>query len=369
MGTNNDKNSGSVNLNIELLKTCYFPGELINGILILTPKPGINDAIFFNTQAHFTISERKYYKSKQNDQMQLFDHVIENSNLLEKDFTYDQFLNENILLEIKIPFSIQLPINTYPSCFFSGSLAYVTHNLQVEFPILKAYKSVMFIVKNVQHFNKENGLLKEPFEINKNISKSKFLSSKGNFTALIKLDKNYFFYDENIIYDIVLDFSELDLDVNEVIIKIVKTIQKNFKTNHEKPLVKLKDDVATHKIVLDKNIKEFHFKDGIKIDKKHNPILVYEEMEKNGPYKLEDNKNKKEFFLTPCCYGGLLSVSYELNIKIIFDSLLTFNEEFIIPLDFIPHPNNNDENKIQRIKKEHIDFEDAPPPNSIFEGK
>lgn len=368
MGLNNDKNPGNVNLEIELLKTCYFPGELINGILTLTPKPGINNAIFFNTQSHFIISERKYYKTKQNDQMQLFDQAIENINLLEKDFSYDQFLNENILLEIKIPFSIQLPINAYPSCFFSGSLAYITHNLQVEFPILKAYKSIMFIVKNAQYFNKENGLLKEPCEINKKISKAKFLSNKGNFTAIIKLDKNYFFYDETIIYDIILDFSELDLDANEIIIKIVKTIQKNFKTNH-KPLIKLKDDIATQKIGLDKNNKKFHFKEGIRIDNNHNPILVYQDMDKNGPNKIEENKNKKDFFLTPCCYGGLLSVSYELNIKIVFDSLLTFNEEFNIPLDFIPHSNNNNENKIQNNKTEHIDYEDAPPPNFIFEEK
>ena len=366
MGSNNDKNSGNVNLNIELIKTCYFPGELINGILILTPKAGINDAIFFNTQSHFIISERKYYKSKQNDQMQIFDHVIENTILFEKDFSYDQFLNENILLEIKIPFSIQLPINSYPSCFFSGSLAYVTHNLQVEFPVLKAYKSIMFIVKNSQYFNKENGLLKEPCQINKNISKSKFLLNKGNFTVLIKLDKNYFFYDENIIYDIILDFSELDLYANEIIIKIVKKIQKNFKTNHNLPLMVIKDDITTQKISLDKNNKKFHFKDGIKIDKKHNPILVYQDMDKNGPYKLEENKIKKDFFLTPCCYGGLLSVFYELNIKIVFDSLLTFNEEFNIPLDFFPHQNFDDKNNIQINKIQHIDFEDAPPPNSLF---
>ena len=366
MGLNNGKISGNINLDIELLKTCYFPGELISGILILTPKPGINDAIFFNTQSHFTISEIKYYQSNQNDQMQLFDYVIENINLFEKDFNYEKFLNENILLEIKIPFSIQLPINAYPSCFLSGSLAYVAHNLKVEFPVLKAYKNIMFIVKNTQHFNKENGLLQVPCEINKNIYKVKFLFNKGNFTVLIKLDKNYFFYDESIIYDIVLDFSELDLDVNEIIIKIVKTIQKNFKTNHNKPLIKIKDDVATQKITLDKNITKFHFKDGIKINNKHNPISIYEDMDKNGPNKIEENKNKKDFFLTPCCYGGLLSISFELNIKIVFDSFLTLNEEFNIPLDFIPHLNDNDGNKNQNIKIEHIDYEDAPPPNSVF---
>ena len=148
----------------------------------------------------------------------------------------------------------------------------------------------MFIVKNAQYFNKENGLLRMPCEINKKIYKAKFLYNKGSFTAIIKLEKNYFFYDENIIYDIVLDFSELDLDANEIIIKIVKTIQKNFKTNHYKPLIKMKDDAATQKITLDKNIKKFHFKDGIKVDNKHNPIIVYEDIDKNGPNKLEEKK-------------------------------------------------------------------------------
>ena len=72
MGLNNDKNSSLVELKIELFKTCYFPGEIITGILILTPKPGITDAIFSDTKSHFTISERNYYKYKSGDQFRFY---------------------------------------------------------------------------------------------------------------------------------------------------------------------------------------------------------------------------------------------------------------------------------------------------------
>ena len=49
---------------------------------------------------------------------------------------------------------------------------------------------------------------------------------------------------------------------------------------------------------------------------------------------------KSKIFLKPWCFGGLLSVSFSLNIKLILDSLLTFNEEFNIPLVFCDRENN-----------------------------
>ena len=45
--------------------------------------------------------------------------------------------------------------------------------------------------------------------------------------------------------------------------------------------------------------------------------------------------------MTPSCYDGFLSVSYNLNIRIIFDTLWTLNEEFNIPIDFFEKQNNN----------------------------
>ena len=144
MGLNNDKNEGFVNLNIELFKTCYFPGESINGMLILTPKPGIIDANFTDTQSNFTILERKFYKFNQNDQIYTSSITTEDNILLKKEFNFNNFLNESLLLEIKIPFSLILPTNAYPSCLFSGPPAYVSHSLKVEFPNLKVSTNKIF---------------------------------------------------------------------------------------------------------------------------------------------------------------------------------------------------------------------------------
>lgn len=72
-------------------------------------------------------------------------------------------------------------------------------------------------------------------------------------------------------------------------------------------------------------------------------------MDKKGPYKINENKDNKDFILTPSCYGGLLTVSYSLNIKLIFDSILTNNEEFNIPLDFFEKPNNINPNQNNNI--------------------
>ena len=341
MGSDNSRNSGPINVKIELFKTCYFPGELITGLLILTPKPGITDAIFSDTKSHFTISESHYYRYKTKEIITTYLQAIENNTLCAKDIFFDQFLSESILLEMKLPFSIQLPHNAYPSCFFTETLSYVCHNLQVEFPYIKALANRTFIVKNPQYFNNENGLLKEPCEISKKIYKSKFLKGKGSFSVLIKLAKNYFFYDEPINYEIDLDFSELDIELKELFIKIIKTTQRNNKQNHNKALIKNSEDLAIQKVSLNSNgnMKKFHFKDSIKIDKKLTPSVAYEYMDKNGP--IEFNENNKNNFLTPSCYGGLLSVSYNLNIRIIFDTLWTLNEEFNIPIDFFEKQNNN----------------------------
>ena len=129
-----------------------FPRRLINGILILTPKPGITDAIFTDTKTHFIISERKFYKIITNDHIQAYKYILEDKNILEKDLILNNILNENILLEIKIPFSMQLPKNTYLSRYFSGDCVYATHSLKLEFPNLKSLNTAIFIVKNPQYF-------------------------------------------------------------------------------------------------------------------------------------------------------------------------------------------------------------------------
>ena len=106
--------------------------------------------------------------------------------------------------------------------------------------------------------------------------------------------------------------------------------------------------------------------------------MAYEDMDKNGPYELSENNKKKDFFLTPSCYGGLLTVDYKLNIKIIFNTLLTFNEEFNIPLDFYERQNasvnnNNNDNHNEEdnntitgqnnnSNSNNDAGEDAPPP-------
>jgi hypothetical protein len=394
MGAKNDINSGNINFKIELQKVCYFPGEYITGLLVFTPKPGITDAFFFNTESNFKIMQRQYYKYKSNDEYTAFRQCFEDIILFGSHFNFSKFLNENILLEIKIPFSIQLPFSAYPSCFYNRPLSYVSHSLNVDFPYLKVFNSIMFIVKNPQYFIKENKLLKEPCELYKKISKSKLLLNEGFFTIEIKLAKNAFFYNEVIIYDIFIDCSNLNLEINEIIIKIVKSFQNNYKMNHNKPFIKINEDVVTQRIPLDKNSKKYHYKDGIKIDKKHIPD--YESIEKNGTYNLNENE-KNNFFLTPSCYGGLISVGYCMNIKLIFDSLFTFNEEINIPLDFYEKSNinyiyeannisnhskkinnevniNNKENNeaknnIQLEKKDSNNSNDAPPPASEIENQ
>lgn len=75
------------------------------------------------------------------------------------------------------------------------------------------------------------------------------------------------------------------------------------------------------------------------------PPAVYELIEKNEEDfpKLAMFNDLVPFYekysLTPSCLYGAMSVEYNFRVKIIFDSSMTYDEKFIMPLDFCSRPN------------------------------
>ena len=129
-------------LNISLNKSCYSPAETISGYLDIQPKYNINQTIFSNTQAIFKITQFQHYYYSDGDDTTV--NVNEDSDVFTLETRFDYFCGANILVGIKIPFSIQIPLDIQPTFYYSGN--YIKHFFSVELPGIKAKKSLLFLI-------------------------------------------------------------------------------------------------------------------------------------------------------------------------------------------------------------------------------
>ena len=257
-----------------------------------------------------------------------------------------------MLTSVRIPFVIQLPLNAYPSfSLIDGSS--INHNFSVEFEHLKIKRSMKIVVKNNPNFTNINKLLKIPFQFTKIVSKSKFLFNKGNFTINVNLPKNVFYYDEPIPYEINLNCKELDLIIKQINISLIRHIKKNYSKN-----IFQKIELISESKKLNKDVKEYCFKNEMKFPNYLNnnitsliyPPLVYNIIEKKGPYGEDITDVKFLNNLYPSCMGGMISIEYYITIKLLFDSSLTSDESYDIPIDFCSrHEEINNNNNFGQI--------------------
>ena len=125
----------TVSMTLELTKTCYSPGEYINGSLSLKPKQGNTNSFLDNPMATLYITEYSYYQYTVNemDPRTNMSHVVtkvaeENVPILNFPLNFSNFQNANINNGVKLPFSVQIPLRIYPSCLF-GSNTFVKHSI------------------------------------------------------------------------------------------------------------------------------------------------------------------------------------------------------------------------------------------------
>ena len=224
------KTNKYIDFSINLEKVCYFPGEKINGNLILSGKPGLNETQLNNPKALFTIKQlqRYTYSDGEHSHVEKLDTI-----LFEEELVFNSFIGANLLITIHIPFSVNLPIYSYPSCSFSDG-GYVKHNFSVEFLHLNIKRTIKIVVKNYPYFTLQNELLKIPCSLFWQISKSNFLVNKGNFILLVNLPKNVFYYDEPIPFEIKLNRENLDLKINSMTVALCRHRKKNYSSNCDK---------------------------------------------------------------------------------------------------------------------------------------
>lgn len=357
----------TISMAIVLDKTCFLPAEFVKGFIILNPKIGNTLNNLQNPTATLTLEQdalytynveevdpynnyKKHYVTKE---------AKETAILLNINLDLKNFQHANLKNTIRIPINFQIPLNIYPSCFF-GDKVYVKHFLAINFPTISAKKTSIIVIKNPPYFSLYNRLYQSPAVSYKEVKKSKLvLFSQGSFTAALKLPKNSFSYNEIISYEIDMDLTRLVLNVKYIIISIRRDTKKNLQYDHTKPYKTTTNIIAKKEIMLNPMMRKIHISDNIIIEGDKNPLNVYKKLD------LDNRKANQKFGginLYPTCVGGLLSVEYFIKMELVMDSLLSSNEEFIIPIDlYEPFVNGN--NNININNQQNLSYS---VPNVIY---
>lgn len=330
----------NVSMIFEINKTCYSKGEMIFGSIVLTPKDCLVQTQLINPFAKMTLKEHHYYEyyeyhydSRRGTSTAEKRVDEENITIFSIHMDFSNFNGANILTGLQIPFQIQVPVMSYPSCFFEPS-AYVRHFLTCDFPTIEARKSVEIIIKNNMYFSSLNGLLKTPAVLTKEKTKHKFaFFNYGSFKVDITLPKNIFSYTESMPFIVEIDCQKLSFNLKGLYVSINRTIRKNHQKNHQ--YVRSYDtvEIVNKTIPLIKGEKLYHVEDTITMPvspPEINPVEVYKQLDAD---KRKHDEKFKKIKLFPTCYGGLLTCEYFIKVIIQTDTLFSTNEEFILPID------------------------------------
>ena len=335
---NNEK---KMPINIELNKVCYFPEEIITGTITIFPRLETIDAL--NESPELTIKLKEYLQytyTTKNGKHTTHHTVSETKFLIEETINFKDSLTLEYSAGIKIPFSYQIPKEVHPTMFLDFYDEFCRHFFMVEVPCCEAIRTKALVMRNT--FPEK--VLTKNYEAKSEFNKSKLFSEKGSVLCKVKMPKNYFFYDEEIPFEINIDCSKLDLKIKSV--KVYLFRKALYKMRKDSTEIRRKDvkEIYFKEIHLEKGLTNYNVFNSINFPTKSDvyPPNLYEEFEKHGLYEVNDKKIKESYYkLYPGCRTGLLTVEYYLKIKLHFDSLFTFDESIDIPLYFTENNNLN----------------------------
>ena len=345
MGANSIKEKynqeNDVSLNISINKSCYDPGETISGYLDIQPKYNINQTIFNDTQAIFKITQLQQYDySVGSGEDESTIYVNEDSDIFTLDKHFDYFCGANILVGIKIPFSIQIPLEIQPTLYYSGY--YIKHFFSVELPGIKAKKSLIILIKEHKMYTIENKLLKMPaFGFGDFYKKKKGEYKGGKVSCLLEIPKNSFTFNEFIPFKIDLNCTELNLEIKLIRVRIMEFIYCNYKDDHKKRLQTSLDRELNYKeFPISGNQNKYEINNDIKIPNVNIGQEIYNIFETIQLIEVDYDFNKFGEFLMPFCVGGLISSEFALNVEIKYEKHRTISS-FNLPIEILNNENSD----------------------------
>lgn len=348
----------SVSLSVALNKPSYFPGEEMTGYLYLKANPSINNPLFLNALANVTILQIYSYEYEPQTIFDQIDSTISSNKEYEEHiiysttFNFHDYLGKNLVNGLQIPFTIFLPDIIEPSFYYKKS--FIKHILNFDFAGFNCKNSIGLLIKNPRYFNEANKNLKEPLKILRDIIKTKmFFINQGKIAIYIFSKSNSYLYGTAIPLEIKIDASELDLFIQEINVNFDRIINFNDKQNKNNIKFTIKKNLFNQLFKVNQQNKNFSLNLIIPSptdDFVADPKLIYDLVEAN----YRDINYIPSVDILPFCIGGIINCLYVINVKINFDSTMTSNEEFIIPIEFYLDNNNGVINVENKNKEKNI---------------
>ena len=137
---------------ISLPKSCYYPGEMLSGKVILQVKTNKISSTFNFTNSIITINQYQQYEF-------YYDNILltqkNKKNILTQPYHFKKYKDRSLLIPLSLPFNIYIPIDIAPTLLFEET-SFIRHYLSIEFPQIKCKKTIGIIIQNRQNFSKEN---------------------------------------------------------------------------------------------------------------------------------------------------------------------------------------------------------------------
>lgn len=333
-------------ITIDIPKTCYYPGEVLSGKIILQAKTNKISTVFNFINAIFTINQYEQYQFYQ-------DNIVitqkNKKNVLTYPYRFKKYKNRSLLMPLSLPFAIQIPIDIAPTLLYENT-SFIRHFLSIQFTQIKCKKSIGIIIQNRQKISLKKELLKSSIEKFNDIQKSLIFQKKSKIAYLFKTYKNSYAYNERIPYEIIMNCTESEPIIHHLRVSLTRNIYFGANDKIDSKIILLKNfelpSYSKRKIFKLSGYFEFPLiSDYFSV----NPMNIYNYYNK----KIINNFDKdfSDINLFPTCFSSLFICSYFLNFDIIFKSFFLKNEKLSIPIELYTPLNIKDiEKNLNDIK-------------------
>ena len=356
-----DSEIGKPEIKIYINNNIYFPGETIKGTLFLKSGNFLEKGIIiYKIYGQEKINEINKYNIECNNSTKIYYISLE----------YQGLINYSLSCGIEIPFEIILPSYILPSFEYSinkHNYGYIKYYLQIEIPELNLIKQKFIIIR------RPNIKLNSPL-IFKSERNEKMLGifNKGCPILNASFDKNYYYFNEEIIVKISYNNNNSKFNIKNINVKLIRNIIFKLKENNENKNIIFLDDKNKEKIedfifydeLFYKNI---NMNDKIDMNNKNKDInfdvkIKLEEPEnifnKNNVDYLNLGLNDKSnlILFLPSFESSIFKCEYIIKIEGIYDTIFPIqNLEINMPISVYHKKIGNDDDEYNLFNsKENI---------------
>ena len=352
--SNLEEEEESLYIEINLQKACYYPGEKLSGYIILQAKNSNVPSIFNFPNSIITFNQNQRYQFYHEN---ILINKEEDKSIFFRRFNFKKYKNRDILSPLKILFSIRIPVNTLPTLLHTES-NFIRHYLTIKFPKIQKKKSIGIIIQNRQNFTIENKLFKSPAEKFKDSKKSPIFKKSSRIAYLLKTDKNSYSYNELIPYEIVINYSESEVDIKSIRISLTRYVFIHSDQFIDVKILIYKDYNIPSKSSEGNNVFQISGYFSLPPVSEYfsvNPMNIYNFYSN----KIIDNIDKtfNSMYLYPTCISNYICCNYCLNLELNFDSTLIKNEGLYLPIELYTPLNLVED--IEEDKEEEEDNEEG----------